>query len=212
MDQNQAATKALTMVHKNRKKIQICIPPERVTPCSSISNETCLMNPQKPLPTSGSGSTSFEEGEESFVEMSSAQMEPMDTTESLVTAATNKSHSSGSVTGSALIQMQSTENSPANSAAPQQTSLNPSDFDLTSSSDINGSVNTSTHILSARSSDVVVNARMPSVSTISSSELVGMELSPAVPSGPSFNLPQSKDGLGPVLPIADLSEVGLPGE
>ena len=218
MDQNEAAIKALTMVHKNRKKIQICIPQDRVTPCSSMVVEKTLKNVPIPITASGSGTSSFEEGEdESFVEMSSAQVEPMDTTESLVTAVTNKSASNASVSGgeSALIQIQhsrSGENSPANSPAPQRSLLNPADFEVSSASDGNGSVNTSTHILSTQSSDAIVAARMPSVSTISSSEIVGMELSPSVPAGRSFTLPPGKDNLSSVMPVTGIADTPLPGE
>lgn len=217
MDQNLAAAKALTLIHKN-KKIQMCIPQDRVTPCSSLSGRKCVIStPPMPATKSTSATSSLEEeGDESFVDLSSAPMEPMDTTESLVTAATNKTQSSTSeASGAALVQMQSSrsgDNSPGRSPVPCQPMRNPSDYEPSSPSEASGSLDSSTNVLSTRSSDVVVASHMPSASTISSSEIVGMDLSPSVPSGPSFSLPAGKDDLSSVLPVAGLSDIAIPGE
>lgn len=196
MDQNQAAAKALTLIHKN-KKCHICIPKDRVT-CSSVGSKKCLLN-NLPVTPSASGSSSLEDLEESsYPDLSPTHTEPMETTDSLVTANTNKSQSSGSAASSTLIRMHSNtseESSPLRQSS-QPVLRIPSDIEqASSSSDGIISIDTTSDILSNRSSEIVVVANhMASASSISSSEIVGMDLSPSVPSGPSFTLPQSKDG------------------
>ena len=205
MDQNQAAAKALTLVHKSdQKKLQICIPQDRVT-CSSVMSKKWPLN-SLPVTPSASGSSSLGEGE-SFAELSQT-LEPMETTDSLVTANTNKSNSSGSPASSTLIQMHS-GTSEALSQATRPVVRIPSDIEPALSSTASGSIDTSTDILSTPSSEGLVANHMPSASTISSSEIVGMDLSPSVPSGPSFSLPPQKDGT--FLPVESLSPITIPG-
>lgn len=74
-----------------------------------------------------------------------------------------------------------------------------------------GSIDASTSILSSHSSNGVAMVHMPSVSSVSSNEVVGMELSPSVPSGPSFNISHpAKDELASSLPL-DISHMSIPG-
>ena len=224
MDQNQAAAKALTLVHKT-KKFQICVPQDRVTSSSSSNTgKKSLLNTLAVVP-SQSGSSSLDSKDESFVNLSSTHTEPMETaepmeametTDSLVTANTNKTDSTGSAASSTIIQMQSggsAENAPSLHNSTRQLVRIPSDIEPASSSEGTESLDTSTGVLSMHSSNQVVAAHMPSISTISSSEIVGMDLSPSVPSGPSFSLPQPKPELdgSAALPIPTLPDIA-PGE
>lgn len=211
MDQNQAAAKALTLVHKN-KKFQICIPQDRVA-SSSVASRKCLLK-TLPVTPSASGSSSLED---SFPDNSPAHTEPMETTDSLVTANTNKSHSltlsSGSAASSTLIRMHSSH-SGENSLLPQTTQPMriPSDIEHVSSSEGTISIDTSSEVVSTQSSEGVLANHRASASTISSSEIVGMDLSPSVPSGPSFSLPQPKGdtSMGSFLTASPLPDVSAP--
>lgn len=207
MEQNQAAAKALTLVHKN-KKVLICIPQDRVA-CPSVGSKKCLLN-NLPVTPSASGSSSLEDIEESYPDFSPTHTEPMETTDSLVTANTNKSHSSGSAASSTLIRMHSSS-SEESSLLHQPLVQIPSDIEQASSVGT-VSIDSTSDILSNRSSEVLVVANhVASASTISSSEIVGMELSPSVPSGPLFSLPPPKEG-GVYLPTTPLENMPVPGQ
>lgn len=213
MDQNQAAAKALTLVHKD-KKFLICVPQDRV-PCPGLGSKKCLLSN---LPATGtpsaSGSSSLEDIEEStYPELSPTHTEPMETTDSLVTANTDKSNSTGSAASSTLIRMHSSSSGeqPLMRQPSQALVQIPSDIEQASSSVGTASIASASDILSNRSSQEVLGVvnHVASTSSISSSEIVGMELSPA--SGPStsplFSLPQPKKGEGylPATNIQDLS-------
>lgn len=209
MDQNQAAAKALTLVHKN-KKIQICIPQERVS-CSSVGSKKCLLN-NLPVTPSASGSSSLEDIEDSsYPDLSPSRTEPMETTDSLVTANT-QSQSSGSAASSTIIRMHSSTSEETSVLhQPSQPVVQiPSDIEQITAS-ASGSIDTTSEVLSNRSSEFLVVANhMASASSISSSEIVGMDLSPSVPSGPSFSLPEPKDGA--FLTTAPLENLEVPGK
>lgn len=230
MDHNQAAAKALTLVHKN-KKFHSCIPLERA--CSSgVSSKTYFLNSVTP---SASGASSLGDGsedlEESFLDPSAPRSEPMETmetTDSLVTANTNtnKSASSGSAASSTLVRMQSNNsavasnnnNSPTQQQQQHQSSqqpiLNiPSDIEQVTTTSEGTEAASSSEILSTHSSGELLVNHVASASSISSSEIVGMDLSPSVPSGPSFSLPQPKDGSIPYLALSTVpnnTEVSVP--
>lgn len=215
MDQNQAAAKALTLVHKN-KKVHMCIPLERVAR-STVGSKKCLLN-NLPVTPSASGSSSLEDIEDSsYPDISPSHTEPMETTDSLVTANTNKSQSTGSAASSTLIRMHSStsdETSVLHQASQPIVQI-PSDIEPASepvsATSATGSVDGSSDMISNRSSELLVVANhMASASSISSSEIVGMDLSPSVPSGPSFSLPEPKDGA--LLNVAPLENLAVPGK
>ena len=212
MDQNQAAAKALTLVHKD-KKFQICVPQDRV-PCPSVGSKKCLLNNLPTTAASGSSSSLEDIEESTYPDLSPTHTEPMETTDdSLVTANTDKTNSSGSAASSTLIRMHS--NSSGEHSLMHQPSQPlveiPSDIEQASSSVGTVSIGSASDILSNRSSreGLVVPNHVASVSSISSSEIVGMELSPAggPATGPLFSLPPPKEGEGylPTGSIQDLS-------
>ncbi len=196
MDQNTAAAKALTIVHKN-KKLKICLPQERLSSFAASSKN--LLG--KSLPVTGSASSTSSECRDAY--------EAMETADSIISGSAESSKSSEGAASSTLIQMRS-DTSGDREGSPPPLSQAISDYEPSSSSGgESGSVD-SIVISTSHSSDLVAARRIPSMSTISSSEIVGMDLSPSIPSGQTFKVPHPEDAIALPLPIMT-SDLNIPG-
>lgn len=181
MDQNQAAAKAVSIVHKS-KKVRMCLPTDRAVPQSNSKGSSVLNTNYIPPTSSGSSATL------SIKESRSDLLEPMETTDSFESIPLEKSQSTcDSAASSGNVLMNSSESSEAvEDAARQQSLLIPSDIGASSSS--NDDTNSSVGRGFSYSTDVMVPAYLPPPSTLTSGDVVRMDLSPSVPSGPSFTV------------------------
>ena len=200
MDQNQAAARALSIVQSRNKNVTICLPKDRAIPQSNSKvpptlNSTCI----PAVSSSSSGDAGMSEKES---QSNAEPLEPMETTDSYESIPMEKSHSAcDSAASSGVVQMTSSNSFVSLNDAPLQQSLIPSDIGASSSNDENNPTDPTGGHNFSRGSGVI----MPtfSGSNVGGGDVVRMDLSPPVPSNPSFTVSSSlipKDGLLVSLP------------
>ena len=211
MGQNEAAAKAMSIVHKS-KKVRMCLPDEGAIPQSNSKAPQVLNSYYITItPSDSSATLSVKESRSS----NSDFLEPMETTDSFESIPLEKSHSNcGSAASSGIVQMNSSESSVAVEDAPtQQSVIIPSDIGVSSSS--NDDTDSIVGHGFSQNSDVVVPTYMSRVSPRSSGDVVRMDLSPSVPSGPSFTVHHThipKDALHVSLPNSSIGSNFILGQ